>query len=74
VQSGVELLDFSVEIYDRWGNPIFSTTDQLIGWDGTFNNNEVPINSYVYVVEYSTELCDASLHSKVKTGTITLLR
>jgi gliding motility-associated-like protein len=25
-------------IYNRWGNLVFSTTDQSIGWDGTFKS------------------------------------
>jgi len=74
VQSGVELSDLTISVFDRWGNPLFFTRSISDGWDGTFNNNQVPSNSYVYVVEYSVRYCDSSLHKKIKTGTVTLLR
>lgn len=74
VQSGVELLDLDVQIYDRWGNLMFVSNDIQEGWDGTFRNSNVPINSYVYVVEYSTESCDAAIHKKLITGSVSLMR
>ncbi len=74
VQSGVELLDLKVQIFDRWGSSMFYSEDVLIGWDGTFKERAVPSNSYVYVVEYSTQSCDERLHKKLKSGTITLMR
>lgn len=32
----VELIDF--QIYDRWGNLVFETTDLEVGWDGRYQN------------------------------------
>src|SRR4029079_4681268 len=29
--------DYTMEIYDRWGLKIFTTTDQSIGWDAYIN-------------------------------------
>lgn len=39
------------EIYNRWGNLVFSTTDINEGWDGTFKGEIQPMGVYVYVIE-----------------------
>ena len=45
--------EFSMKIYDRWGNMIFITDDINEGWDGTANGGTeiAQIDSYVYAVE-----------------------
>jgi len=42
-------LDF--RIYNEWGELIFQSNDQTIGWDGTKNDKAQPLGVYVYVVE-----------------------
>jgi len=74
VQSGVELLNLEVQVFDRWGNSMFSTSSIDEGWDGTYNNSKVATNSYVYIVEYSTASCDDVILKKTKTGTVTVMR
>ncbi|MEL6986748.1 MAG: gliding motility-associated C-terminal domain-containing protein, partial [Bacteroidota bacterium] len=46
------LSNFNLIVFDRWGNKIFETTDPQIGWNGDFNNKEVGIGVYVYVLSY----------------------
>jgi gliding motility-associated-like protein len=58
------------EVYDRWGNLIFSTTDMKSGWDGTYNNREQPIGSYTWLVK----ALDYDGGSVTRTGVVTLLR
>lgn len=38
------------EIYDRWGELVFQTTEQNIGWDGTYKGLPAKSDSYIYVV------------------------
>lgn len=40
----VELLEF--EIYNRWGNKVFSETNR--GWNGTFDGKDQPVGTYIY--------------------------
>ncbi|MBC7886160.1 MAG: gliding motility-associated C-terminal domain-containing protein [Saprospiraceae bacterium] len=45
-------------IYDRFGNKVydqqnFEFDNNPLGWDGTFNNQQVETGVYVYVVEYT---------------------
>ena len=39
------------QVYDRWGNKMFETTDKYKGWDGTKNGKKVEAGVYVYYVK-----------------------
>jgi gliding motility-associated-like protein len=50
--------DVHIEIYNRWGNLVYTYTgtgigykDKTIQWDGKWNGKELPFASYVYIVE-----------------------
>lgn len=62
--------DLDFRIYNQWGQLIFESHDQAIGWDGTFNGVPQPLGVYVYVVG-ATTLDD--VFSEVS-GDVTLLR
>lgn len=53
--NNVNLDDFSMRIFDRWGKLQFVTTSINDGWDGTSSydgsNNLVPTGVYTYVIE-----------------------
>ena len=41
--------EFRFMIFDRWGQPLFSTENPAVHWDGNFSNGtEVPIGVYVW--------------------------
>ena len=42
---------FTFMIFNRWGEKIFETTDQKIGWDGFYKGSELNTGIYVYRVE-----------------------
>ncbi len=39
---------FRMQVYDRWGELVFETTDRLTGWDGTFRGKEMDPAVFVY--------------------------
>lgn len=41
----------SFRVYSRWGNLLFQTKDVSIGWDGTYNGQLMPTDSYTWVFE-----------------------
>ncbi len=47
------LNNFSMRIYNRWGELMFETADYNDGWDGTFEGSECEMGSYVYVIDYA---------------------
>ncbi len=46
----VEKTDYKVQVYSRWGNKVFETTDDQKGWDGA--NCEDGI--YAYLIQYKS--------------------
>lgn len=60
----------SIEIWNRWGQLVFSSTDPTKGWDGYINGTEAQTGVYAYYIKY-TNLKDELKTSK---GNVTLLR
>ena len=48
------ITDFSMTIWSRWGEMVYSTDDVMDGWNGQMNNvgSPLPNGVYVYVVTY----------------------
>jgi gliding motility-associated-like protein len=43
------IVEFQMQIFDRWGNLVFQSLDKTIGWDGyDKNGNLLPAGVYVY--------------------------
>jgi len=64
---GIKSLSF--EVYNRWGNRLFYTTDPSKCWDGRFKGQVQPGGTYVYQIRAST-IC-GEIYKK---GTIVLIR
>ena len=54
--SAVEPDDFNLQVFDRWGEVVFETTDWQEGWDGTYKGSIVPIGVYAYRIAYRNGL------------------
>ncbi|MFH2140802.1 MAG: PKD domain-containing protein [Bacteroidota bacterium] len=61
---------YELRIFNSWGQQVFISTDQDIGWDGTFKGKEQPEGVYIYV--FNGEKFDGSRIEQ--TGDITLIR
>jgi len=57
-------------IYNRWGEKLFETHDQNIGWDGTFKQKDCPRGTYDY---YFKGKCKDGDELELK-GNVTLIR
>jgi gliding motility-associated-like protein len=68
---GIDTENFSLYIYNRWGQVIWESHNIYQGWDGTYNNSICPIGVYVYTIDYGS--IDSGSRQSV-TGHITLLR
>ncbi|MDK2910086.1 MAG: hypothetical protein PWR20_1653 [Bacteroidales bacterium] len=58
------------QIYNRWGELIFETTDPEQGWDGTFKGVESPVGVYIWVVTVYDMFNDKEYYK----GSVLLLR
>ncbi len=47
---GIQNENFKMEIYDRWGEKIFVSTNFDEGWDGTFKGKKVQQGVYAYII------------------------
>ena len=63
-----------MNIFDRWGQLIFSTNDQNEKWDGKINGKSAPVGVYVYKVNYQFKDEGINSEKQKHTGTLTLLR
>jgi gliding motility-associated-like protein len=49
---GIEVYpSYEITIYDRYGKLLKSFAKSSIGWDGTFNNKNLPASDYWYVIQ-----------------------
>jgi gliding motility-associated-like protein len=67
---GINMTDFRLMIFDRWGMLIFSTEDPAHGWNGTLNGNPVQEDVFVWKLIYT----DNSGREKKKAGHVSLVR
>ncbi len=75
VNSMVKVVGFGInkmnwKIYNRWGQMVFSSATQDLGWDGTFKGTLQPMDVYAYTLD--VEFIDGK--KLKKTGDISLLR
>ncbi|MDX5419751.1 MAG: gliding motility-associated C-terminal domain-containing protein, partial [Hymenobacteraceae bacterium] len=42
--------DARVEIFNRWGNQIFTSNGYGTPWDGTYNGEALPVATYYYII------------------------
>jgi gliding motility-associated-like protein len=62
---------YSMSIFDRWGNTIYSTNNVQGKWDGRFKGNLCPDDIYVYKIETTERGNDKKV---VRNGHISLFR
>jgi gliding motility-associated-like protein len=67
---GQHLTEVNLKIFDRWGELVFETTDQSIGWDGTYRGEPVDPDVFKY---HLTAVCFDGQESLIK-GNISLLK
>lgn len=66
----VQADSYLFQIYDRWGNRIFETTDPNQGWNGSIGGKENPQGAYVYFISFVSSKGD----TYTKRGSVTLIR
>lgn len=70
ISNAVTLQEFEIfQVYDRWGNQVFETTDRDGKWDGTYQGTPAMPGMYLWRVAYGCN--DEKLD---KTGSVKLIR
>ena len=68
--SGLHIQTFHLQIFSRWGMLLFESYDPEVGWDGTYQGQQVNEGVYTYVIR-GTSYNGAPFLQK---GSITLMR
>lgn len=69
--SGFDLHNYTLFIYNRWGEVLFESHDVSVGWDGTYGGKMSQQGTYLWRIEVKTILSD---ERKVYIGSVNLLR
>ena len=72
--SGFEYDYYEVQVFDRWGKQVFSTTNYEEGWDGSVNNagEKAAVGVYTWRVAVGDAKNIKTLHEQF--GTLTIIR
>jgi trimeric autotransporter adhesin len=69
--SGFDPFNYTMTIYNRWGETLFESNDTQYGWDGTYNGELCKSGIYTWTIRFKSSKSDKKI---TKTGHIQLLK
>jgi gliding motility-associated-like protein len=69
----IEISNYSLSVYNRWGQRIFYSTDRTKGWDGKYKGILAGNEVFVWMVQYDKKDGPGNTRKSVS-GTITTIR
>ena len=71
--AGLTLLDYRLEVFDRWGNLMFRTNQIESGWGGEFRKEDMNPGVYVWYLRAHIALCGRVVEIN-REGDVTVVR
>jgi gliding motility-associated-like protein len=71
---GYDVSQFDINIFDRWGEIIYHSTDFKFNWDGKYKGQIVQIGTYPFVISYKGTTFEGESVSKTFSGDVTVVR
>jgi gliding motility-associated-like protein len=71
---GMDIKNFKLEIFNRWGEKIFETQDINLGWDGNYRGSKAPQGIYVWQLEAADKNGKPFLNDIQSRGIVNLVR
>lgn len=71
ITSGVDIYDYRLLVFNRWGEILFESYHPAVGWDGTYGNMPCQDGTYIWQIEMKSTESDKK---KIVTGHVNLLR
>lgn len=68
----LDVYEWEMKIYNRWGELLFTSTNPEIGWDGTYLGKLVQDGTYAYILTYVS--CENPDISRQITGHVNMLK
>jgi gliding motility-associated-like protein len=59
--------DVTIQIFNKWGTEIFSSTGYAEAWDGTYNGSPLPVGTYYYIINLNNG-------DEAFTGSVTIIK
>jgi len=69
--AGVDLFEYQLQIYNRWGELLFESYDYNVGWDGVYHDNILKPDIYTWKLTFGLQESDGKMTSL---GYVNLLR
>jgi gliding motility-associated-like protein len=71
--SGYDPYDFTILIFNRWGEIVWESHDTSVGWDGTYGGEGRPVEdgTYTWKIEFKTNQTDERI---MVTGHVNVIR
>ena len=60
-----------LQVYNRWGEKVFETTDWTVGWDGTYKGMKQDMDVFIWQCTYTFI---GETQTRSAKGNVTLLR
>jgi gliding motility-associated-like protein len=73
ILTGFDEDDFTLYIFNRWGDLIFESHNMEVGWDGTFARQDFQVQDGAYIWKVVAGLKDSS-DSKIFVGHVVILK
>ena len=67
--TGKFIQSYELQVFNRWGEVLFHSTDLENGWDGTANDKTIPAGNYAYWMRIK----DLNNNDHIRTGSILIL-
>ncbi len=55
---GIDIYDFELLVYDRWGELVWESHDINVAWDGTYAGRPLPSGAYTWIIRTKDMLND----------------
>lgn len=68
---GENITEYSMQVFNRYGELVFESKDKSKGWDGTYKGSRQPKGSFIWVIKYRT---NTDVNLQQLKGSILLIR
>ena len=55
---GIDVYDFNLRVFNRWGEVVWESNDPSVNWDGTYNGEIVPDGTYTWFMRCADVVTD----------------
>ena len=68
---GIDIYNFELFIFNRWGEVVWESHDPSVGWDGTYKGKIIPQGTYTWIIRTNDQLND---NKHVFNGFVNIIR